>query len=125
MLWITGYPFGVNLSRGYPRYNPGEYTAQAVLARGEADAALLVAAHPQADLSEAALAHLASIPAISLGSRETPVWPAASVAFRTAAGGIGRRAPSTAWTTCRCRYAPRSRPPIRAMLKCSLGSSSA
>ncbi len=25
--WRTGYPFGVNLGRGYPRFNPGEYTA--------------------------------------------------------------------------------------------------
>ena len=30
--WTTGYPFGVNFSRGYPRYNPGEYTAGALLA---------------------------------------------------------------------------------------------
>ena len=22
--WTTGYPFGVNFSRGYPRFNPGE-----------------------------------------------------------------------------------------------------
>jgi len=32
--WRTGYPFGVNLGRGYPRFNPGEYTASDVLARG-------------------------------------------------------------------------------------------
>ena len=25
MRWTTGYPFGVNLARGYPRFNPGEY----------------------------------------------------------------------------------------------------
>ena len=24
--WQTGYPFGVNFSRGYPRFNPGEFT---------------------------------------------------------------------------------------------------
>ena len=27
LLWETGFPFGVNFSRGYPRYNPGEFTA--------------------------------------------------------------------------------------------------
>ena len=31
--WRTGYPFGVNLGRGYPRFNPGEYTASDILAR--------------------------------------------------------------------------------------------
>ncbi len=36
LAWQTGYPFGVNLSRGYPRYNPGEFTGPDVLARGEA-----------------------------------------------------------------------------------------
>ncbi|HSG71234.1 MAG TPA: formylmethanofuran dehydrogenase subunit B, partial [Planctomycetaceae bacterium] len=37
--WSTGYPFAVNLGRGYPRFNPGEFTVSDVLARGEADAA--------------------------------------------------------------------------------------
>ena len=26
LCWQTGYPFSVNLARGYPRYNPGEYS---------------------------------------------------------------------------------------------------
>ena len=26
MRWTTGYPFGVNLARGYPRFNPGEFS---------------------------------------------------------------------------------------------------
>ena len=41
--WSTGYPFGVNMNRGYPRFNPGEFTTSDVLARGEADAALVYA----------------------------------------------------------------------------------
>ncbi len=44
--WRTGFPFGVNLSRGYPRFNPGEYTATEMLERGEVDAALVVASDP-------------------------------------------------------------------------------
>ncbi len=39
LAWQTGFPFGVNLSRGYPRFNPGEFTAAALLGRREADAA--------------------------------------------------------------------------------------
>ncbi len=27
LCWQTGFPFAVNLGRGYPRYNPGEYSA--------------------------------------------------------------------------------------------------
>ena len=33
LCWQTGYPFSVNLARGYPRYNPGEYTANQLLER--------------------------------------------------------------------------------------------
>ena len=44
MSWQTGFPFGVNFSRGYPRFNPGEFTTVDLLARGDADAALVIAA---------------------------------------------------------------------------------
>ena len=42
LCWQTGYPFSVNLNRPYPRYNPGEFTANDMLQRGEVDAAVLV-----------------------------------------------------------------------------------
>ena len=41
--WQTGYPFGVNFSRGHPRFNPGEFTTVDTLTRKEADAALIIA----------------------------------------------------------------------------------
>ena len=31
LCWQTGFPFSVNLNRGYPRYSPGEYSANALL----------------------------------------------------------------------------------------------
>ena len=70
--WRTGYPFGVNLSRGYPRFNPGEYTTADTLARGEADAAMIVASDPMANFSQPAREHLAAIPYIALDPKETP-----------------------------------------------------
>jgi formylmethanofuran dehydrogenase subunit B len=86
--WRTGYPFGVNMTRGYPRFNPGEYTASDVLARGEADAAMIVAADPMADFSRPAIEHLASIPYVALDPKETPTTRQATVAFTVAAYGI-------------------------------------
>jgi YD repeat-containing protein len=59
LAWQTGYPFGVNFSRGYPRFNPGEFTAVDMLVRREADAALVVAADPVATFPRRAQAHLA------------------------------------------------------------------
>jgi formylmethanofuran dehydrogenase subunit B len=86
--WRTGYPFGVNLARGYPRFNPGEYTASDVLARGEADAALIIASDPMANFSQPAREHLASIPYVALDPKETPTTRGAAVAFTVATYGI-------------------------------------
>jgi formylmethanofuran dehydrogenase subunit B len=86
--WRTGYPFGVNLGRGYPRFNPGEYTASDMLARGETDAALIIAADPLANFNERARAHLMSIPYIALDPKQTPTTRHAAVSFHVAAYGI-------------------------------------
>ena len=86
--WRTGYPFGVNLSRGYPRFNPGEYTTSDTLARREADAALIVASDPMSNFSQAAREHLQSIPYVALDPKETPTTRHAAVAFTTATYGI-------------------------------------
>jgi formylmethanofuran dehydrogenase subunit B len=86
--WRTGYPFGVSLARGYPRFNPGEYTAADVLARGEADAALIIASDPLANFSQPAREHLARIPYIALDPHETPTTRQAAVAFHVATYGI-------------------------------------
>jgi len=86
--WRTGYPFGVNLGRGYPRFTPGEYTASDVLARGEADAAMIIASDPMANFSQPAREHLGSIPYIAFDPKETPTTRAATVSFTVATYGI-------------------------------------
>ena len=86
--WRTGYPFGVNMNRGYPRFNPGEYTASDVLARGEADAAMIIASDPMANFSQPAREHLASIPYVALDPKDTPTTRAAAVSFAVATYGI-------------------------------------
>jgi formylmethanofuran dehydrogenase subunit B len=86
--WQTGYPFGVNLGRGYPRFNPGEFTTSDTLARNEADAALIVASDPMGNFSQPAREHLARIPFVALDPKESPTIKAATVAFTTATYGI-------------------------------------
>lgn len=86
--WRTGFPFAVNLARGYPRFNPGEYTATDILARGEADAALIVAADPLANFNQAAREHLKTIDYIALDPKDTPTTRQAAVSFRVATCGI-------------------------------------
>jgi len=86
--WSTGYPFGVNLGRGYPRFNPGEFTTVDLLARGEADAALIVSADPAANLPQAAIDHLRRIPTVVLDPALSATARIARVAITTAMYGI-------------------------------------
>ncbi len=86
--WSTGYPFGVNLGRGYPRFNPGEFTTADLLARGEVDAAMIIASDPMSNFSQPAREHLAKIPVITLDPKETATTRIARVAFTTSTYGI-------------------------------------
>jgi formylmethanofuran dehydrogenase subunit B len=95
LTWQTGYPFGVNLSHGYPRYNPGEFTGPEMLARGEVDVAMIVGSDTVADFPPAALDHLRRIPVILLDSPGALSIVQATVRFTTAVYGVHR--PGTAY----------------------------
>ena len=88
MSWQTGYPFGVNFSRGFPRFNPGEFTTVDLLSKQDADAALIIAADPASNFPQAAIDHLAGIPVVCLDTKATITSKLAHVAFRTATYGI-------------------------------------
>jgi len=86
--WTTGYPFGVNLSRGYPRFNPGEFSTVDLLVRGDNDAALILGADPGATMPQPAIDHLTRIPTIVLDPKVTHTSRLARVHITTAATGI-------------------------------------
>ncbi|MEX2172386.1 MAG: formylmethanofuran dehydrogenase subunit B [Pirellulales bacterium] len=88
LCWTTGFPFAVNLARGYPRYNPGEYTANELLERGEVDACLLVGSEAVADLSARAQQALGRIPTIALEYPHVTPPFAATVQITTAIYGV-------------------------------------
>jgi formylmethanofuran dehydrogenase subunit B len=88
LTWQTGYPFGVNFSRGYPRYNPGEFTAVDLLARREVDAALIIASDPAASLPRLAAEHLARIPTVVLDPHWNETTRLARVVIPVAMLGI-------------------------------------
>ena len=60
--YLYGYPFGLDFARGYPRYNPGEYTAVDVLREKDVDAALIVSADLVSHFPAACAEALADIP---------------------------------------------------------------
>jgi formylmethanofuran dehydrogenase subunit B len=88
LAWQTGYPFGVNFSRGYPRFNPGEFTSVDMLSRGETDAALIVASDPIAVFPRRAIERLQEIPLIAIDTHESETTKAAKVVFTTGTTGI-------------------------------------
>lgn len=93
--WTTGYPFGVNFSRGYPRFNPGEFSTVDLLVRGDVDAALILGADPGATMPQPAIDHLARIPTIVLDPKVTHTSRLARVHITTAVTGIS--APGTVY----------------------------
>jgi formylmethanofuran dehydrogenase subunit B len=88
LCWWTGFPFGVSLQRGYPRYNPGEYTADDLLRRGEVDVCVLVGSESVPMLSEPAQRRLESLPTIVLDSPHQQPSFTPTVHFHTAVYGV-------------------------------------
>jgi len=62
--WQTGYPYAVDFSHGYPRYNPGETSAVDALLRDDVDAALVVASDPVSNFPRKCVENLVKKPLI-------------------------------------------------------------
>lgn len=88
LCWQTGFPFAVNLGRGYPRYNPGEFSAQYLLQREEVDSCLVIGSESLKDFSPAARKSLASIPTIVLDYPHVKSQANGNVRFTTSVYGI-------------------------------------
>lgn len=88
LAWQTGYPFSVNLARGFPRYNPGEFSAQDMLERGEVDACLFVGSEGVTRFSAAAQVELRNIPTIALDNPTVASAIVPTVRFTTAVYGV-------------------------------------
>jgi len=88
LAWEEGYPMSVDLSRGAPYFNPGETSAVDLLSRKEADAALVIAADPAANMPRAAVKRLASIPVIQIDPFENPTTLLAEVVIPSAIAGV-------------------------------------
>jgi formylmethanofuran dehydrogenase subunit B len=93
--YTTGYPFGINMCRGYPRFNPGEFSTVDLLVRGDNDAALILGADPGATMPQPGIDHLAKIPTIVLDPKVTHTSRLARVHITTAATGVS--APGTVY----------------------------
>lgn len=86
--WQTGYPYAVDFSLGYPRYNPGEASVIDILLRRESDAALIVASDPVANFPKKAAEQLVKNPLIVIDPLMSVTARMADVVFPSAFVGI-------------------------------------
>ena len=86
--WQSGYPYAVDFSLGYPRYNPGETTVVDILLRKESDAALVVASDPVASFPRKAVEHLVENPLVVIDPHMNATAQMADVVFPSAFVGI-------------------------------------
>ena len=101
--WQTGYPYAVDFSLGYPRYNPGETSAVDALLRKETDAALVVASDPVSNFPRTAAEHLVANPLIVIDPHMNVTAQMGDVVFPSAFVGI-----ETSGTAYRMDHVPLS-----------------
>ncbi len=87
-LWNTGYAYSIDFSRGYPRYNPGEFSSVDLLMRDEVDASLIVASDPGSNFPAASVKNLFKHPLIAIEPHKTPTSAFADVVLPAAIAGI-------------------------------------
>ncbi|MFW6117065.1 MAG: formylmethanofuran dehydrogenase subunit B [Thermoproteota archaeon] len=86
--WQTGFPYAVDLSLGYPRYNPGETTFMDLLLNKKTDVNIVVASDPVSNFPNKALDHLADKPLIVLDPHMSVTAHLADVYIPSAFVGI-------------------------------------
>ncbi|MFA6807687.1 MAG: formylmethanofuran dehydrogenase subunit B [Eubacteriales bacterium] len=87
--WQAGYPLAVSYNKGYPRFNPGEFSVVDMLNRKDVDAALIIATDPGAHLPKSAVDYLKSIPTIVVEPTRNLSTPWANVVIPVAPAGVG------------------------------------
>ena len=86
--WQTGYAYSIDFSKGYPRYNPGEFSSVDVLIKDEVDACLIVASDPASNFPAAAVKNMFKHPLITIEPHHTPTSVYSDVILPPAIAGI-------------------------------------
>ncbi|MDO5825045.1 MAG: formylmethanofuran dehydrogenase subunit B [Methanosphaera sp.] len=84
----TGYPYGVDFSRGYPRYMVGETTTIDLLNRREPDFFLAVAADPGVQFPGYSIRHLADIPVVQIDTHWGPYTELSDIVLPSTRVGV-------------------------------------
>jgi formylmethanofuran dehydrogenase subunit B len=88
LAWSSGFPMSVDYTRGMPYFSPGETAACDVLAKKDADAALIIAADAASNFPRATVETLAKIPVIQIDPYENPTTLLSDVVIPSAIAGV-------------------------------------
>lgn len=77
--YLYGYPFGIDFARGFPRYNPGEYTSVDVLREKDVDAAFVMSADLVSHFPATCAEYLKEIPMACIDIAPCPTTLASDV----------------------------------------------
>ena len=86
--WQFGYPYSVDLSRGFARYNPGETGTVEVLLREEVDAVFTLGTDPGAHFPMACNKVIGKLPSVSVDPAISPTTEISKVHVPVAIVGV-------------------------------------
>ncbi|MCT8336517.1 formylmethanofuran dehydrogenase subunit B [Methanoculleus sp. Afa-1] len=86
--WLYGFPYAVDLSRGFARYNPGETTSNDLLRRDEVDAVFVLGSDPGAHFPFSSVKKIYDRPAVAIDPHETPTTEVCNVHVPVAFVGV-------------------------------------
>jgi formylmethanofuran dehydrogenase subunit B len=70
--WLHGFPFALDLTRGFARYNPGETTSNDLLRRDEVDAVFVLGSDPGAHFPNSSVKKIWNLPSVCIDPHITP-----------------------------------------------------
>ena len=86
--WQFGFPYSVDLSRGFARYNPGETGTIEVLKRKEIDAFFCLGSDPGAHFPMQCVKEIANLPSVAVDPHTTPTTGICDVHVPVAVVGV-------------------------------------
>ena len=86
--WLFGFPYAVDLSRGFARYNPGETTSNDLLRRDEVDAVFVLGSDPGAHFPFSSVKKIYNRPSVVIDPHETPTTEVCKVHVPVAFVGV-------------------------------------
>ncbi|OED30293.1 formylmethanofuran dehydrogenase subunit B [Methanosphaera sp. WGK6] len=84
----TGYPYGVDFARGYPRYMVGETTTIDLLNRREPDFFMAISADPGVQFPGYSIQHLTNIPTVQIDTHWGPYTELSDIVLPSTRVGV-------------------------------------